>query len=222
MAKILFAVLLCLLGIPIISGTCYEESISIEGENFLFENFQDWEGLLGISYTYGQPQEHETVFEYLHRLHQKYEDISDFFARWMGNSEYKKFSTKYKAKLVLRTLANEVIPKLINKLGPKLLAKQLGKSTKIFLSVFHRATINPIGIAADIAQLILEHYFCAEELGSWVGFTGNIVGGAVSGYFLAGPFGAVAGGVVGYGVWKFGEVAAPIHVEWLEKLVKYL
>lgn len=208
MAKILsIAVLLCLLGIPIVNGTCcnFEENLT----RFLIENFQDWGNLL-ISYIYDQPQGHETVCEYLHRLGQMYEDICDLYDKLTSSSEYEKFSKKMEARNILRILADKVIPMLIIKLGPEAFAKQLG-------SIFH----NKIGIAADCAQLVLEYYFCAKELGSWVGFTGSIVGSAVSGYSVAGPIGAVAGGAFGYVVWKYGEVTSSRDSSCYTEVVRY-
>lgn len=215
MAKILsIAILLCLSGIPIVNGICYnfEENLT-ESVKFLIENFQDWGGLL-ISYTYyDQPQGHETVYEYLHRLGQIYEDIHDLYHKLTSSSEYEKFSKKMKARNILRMLADEVIPMLTIKYGPKAFAEQLG-------SIFH----NKISIAADCAQLILEYYFCAKELGSWVGFTGSIVGGAVSGCVagcVAGPIGAVVGGAFGYGVWKYGEVTSSRDSSCYTEVVRY-
>ena len=119
---------------------------------------------------------------------------------------------------MLKTLVSKTLPKLINKLGPKFLATKLGKSSKLFFTALYKATTNPIGIGADFAQLALE-LAGYEEQGSWVGFAGNIFGGAVAGFCVGGHVGAVTGGAVGYAAWKFGEVASPQAIELLTILV---
>ena len=123
----------------------------------------------------------------------------NLYHKCLENLEYEKFSNKFRAKEVLRKLVRSVIPSLINKIGPKLLAEKLGESTKLFFRALQKGACSPVGYASDAVQFGLE-LLGYESAGSWVGFTGNIAGGAISGFFVGGPFGAVAGGAAGYGV----------------------
>ena len=224
-ALLLIVILACLAGDNIlVKCTCEENPEIVTIETFLTKHFYDWESFAGFSYSYAPPQDHETVFQYLRRLYEEYgekaADLAELYIKCRRNKEYGEFSQKFGAKTVLRTFVRKTVPKMINKWGPKILATKLGKSTKLFFSTVRKSMTNPVGIGADLVQLGLE-LFGYECAGSWVGFVGNIAGGAVFGFFVGGPLGAVTGGTVGYGTWKFGEVATPQAIGWLETLVEY-
>ena len=225
-AKLLIIYLFLFFALVIINqvstGSFYEDRETVRIEKFLLKNFDDWEGLIGIAYSYNFPKDHETVLDYLQRLYEEHGgegQLADFYAKYFGYKDYEEFSRKFKAKDVLKTLASKILPKLINTLGPKILATKLGRSSKLFLTALHKAATNPVGIGANFVQLALE-LAGYEEQGSWVGFAGNIFGGAVTGFYVGGHVGAVTGGTVGYGAWKFGEVASPQAIGWLKTLVR--
>ena len=70
---------------------------------------------------------------------------------------------------------------------------------------FIKSAANPVGIASDLAQAVLEYYGYKEE-GKKVGKCGNIVAGAMTGGAIAGPPGAAVGALAGFAVWGVGEV----------------
>ena len=75
-------------------------------------------------------------------------------------------------------------------------------TTAVLQSIFGSA-LNPIGVIADVSQLVLEYCGYKNEA-KIVGGLGNTVGGAMAGFIVAGPPGAVIGAVAGLGLWHVG------------------
>ena len=114
-----------------------------------------------------------------------------------------KWAGKEAVREVVKKGAKEVVKqttKQVTKQAAKQATKQGAKS--VAKIVVKGAT--PWALAADVAQLGLEatgH----DTAGKAVGASGNIILGAMAAGAIAGPPGAVIGGLVGGGVWAFGE-----------------
>ena len=163
----------------------------------------DFLPLVAIVSTYGAPEEHKTINEYLQKLHGASPEIFDYWVRLQ--KKYDEFLNKWKVKDYVVT---KFVPRLIARFGPK-----------SALEILLKTASHPVGYIADGAQILLE--VCGYEMaGKIVGAGGNVLGGVLAGFAAGGPPGAFLGGVMGLGIWATGEFVHYEHIEQLESFVK--
>ena len=114
---------------------------------------------------------------------------------------------KWAGKGVVREVVKDGVKEVVKqttKQATKQAAKQATKQGAKSVAKIVVKGATPWALAADVAQLGLEatgH----ETAGKAVGASGNIILGAMAAGAIAGPPGAVIGGLVGGGIWAFGE-----------------
>ena len=115
---------------------------------------------------------------------------------------------------------NEPFFRAILKLGAKSLGRLSVKFvTKNVVKVGLKGTLKgaamPVGVAADVAQAVLE-YAGYEEAGKKVGMFGNVASGAMVGFALGGPAGAGVGAAGGTLLWLGGEAVGCMFGKMIE------
>lgn len=126
-----------------------------------------------------------------------------------AREEIVKFCKKNKVLMTfLSQIAIKSCTRLATEAGAKALVRGVAKKGAKQIAAQGAKTlgkVHPVGIAADIAQAVLE-YTGHERIGKSVGVTGNIASGALLGAAVAGPPGAAIGLFGGFLVWGVGEV----------------
>lgn len=178
----------------------YEEKF----DDIMLKNLHDWIPLVGLALKHGIPKSHQTLNEYLQGLPNK--ASSDIFDQlW---KKYKDYLNKWLAKDAIQSILTKLMPRLIERFGVKIAGEILLKTAS-----------HPVGYVADVAQILLE--ICGYEMaGKIVGAAGNSLGGVLAGFSVAGPPGAILGGVLGLGVWAIGEYIHYEHIQQLESFVE--
>ena len=125
----------------------------------------------------------------------------------IGKKAALKHGIKWAGKEVVRGAikkGTKEVVKQTTKQATKQVAKQATmQGAKSFAKIITKGA-TPWALVADVAQLGLEatgH----ETAGKTVGASGNIIIGAMAAGAVAGPPGALIGGLVGGGIWAFGE-----------------
>ena len=109
----------------------------------------------------------------------------------------KKAVTKEIAKKVVLETTETVVTKAAGTLVTGVVLTSTGKSML--------KAANPVGYVADAAQLGLE-LVGQKKTGKFVGATGNVASGAMTGMAVGGPVGAAVGAFAGFGLWGAGEL----------------
>ncbi len=170
-------------------------------EDIVMENFVDFLPLVDLAYNHVEPIAHQTIAEYLDYLHNECRknpkckatsDISQYL--YQLYKKYGELVIKHSAKQAIKLIK---VPKMIARFGPK-----------VVLNILRKTASHPLGYAADLSQFVLE-LFGYDMAGKFVGAGGYILGGALAGFAIGGPSGAVLGGVLGFSIWGIGEYAIP-------------
>ena len=158
-----------------------------------------------------------TDYDIMSFIKQKVEELKKIREKVPEGKQQEKEAEQNYLDWVLRFLEDLKIVILKNnphlKAKLKLRAKSLGRSSVQILTKYIvrygfkgslKSAAMPVGAVADIAQAGLE---CAgyEEAGKKVGIVGNIGSGAMFGFALGGPAGAVVGAGGGTVLWLGGE-----------------